>query len=102
MSDTSPVQASPAVFKNFDLMEEIDLGMSNIDGKIDDGFETALRKNPGKVYGRHAGWGFNSKVWFDGRMFHSEVWRYCVPSETISAPTLQGLMTATNEMYGYD
>lgn len=75
-------------------------GMSNFDHSIEDGFEEALRAEPNKVFGRHAGWNFNSKVWFDGEQFRGEVWVYRVPQEILTADSLQELMDATNERYG--
>ncbi len=81
---------------------EIELGMSNCMGEIDDGFADALMAQPGKVFGRHAGWEFNAKVWFTGAEFASEVWRYRCYMETITAPTLPDLMKATNEKWGYE
>lgn len=83
-------------------MREIDLGMSNFDYSIDEGFEEALRESPGEVFGRHAGWNFNGRVYFFDNQFHEEVWVYYVQQETISADTLEDLMRAVCERYGYD
>jgi hypothetical protein len=87
-------------FMNFDDMEEIDLGMSNFNHEIDDGFEVALRNKPGIAWGRHAAWEFNGRVWFDGELFHEEIWRYCRPRVTVSAATLPELMRAANNEFG--
>lgn len=83
-------------------MEEIDLGMTNFDGTIDDGFAEALMERPGEVFGRHAGWNFNGQVYFKDGQFHEEVWVYGSPRQTISAPTLPELMEAVCAEYGHE
>ena len=83
-------------------MEEIDLGMSNFDGAIDDGFAEALTARPGGVFGRHAAWDFNGKVYFEDGQFHEEVWVYGSPRETISASTLRELMDSVCDEYGHN
>lgn len=83
-------------------MEEINLGMSNFDGSIDDGMAEALRAQPGKVFGCHYGWNFNGSVYFYDGMFHEEVWVYGSPRETISANSLPELMDAVCDKYGSD
>jgi hypothetical protein len=85
---------------NFNEAEEIDLGMSNFDHSIDDGFEEALKEKPKAVYGRHSGWNFNGLVYFEGGMFFEQVWRYGAPVATISAPSLLELMEIVNSEYG--
>jgi hypothetical protein len=81
-------------------MEEIDLGMSNCFGEIDEGMDEALRARPAEVYGRHAGWNFNGLVWFEGGLFHEQGRCYRVPRKEISAPTLGKLMSAVNAEFG--
>lgn len=76
------------------------LGMTNFDHTIDDGFESSLRTQA--VWGRHAGWNFNGRVWFDGNEFCEEVWTYHVPREVVRASSLQELMRIVNEQYGTD
>jgi hypothetical protein len=83
-------------------MEELDLGMSNCFHEIDDGFAEALQARPREVFGRHAGWDFNGRVWFADGEFHEEVWTYGSPRTTISAPTLKDLMEAVNNEYGWN
>ena len=83
-------------------MREINLGMTNFDGSIDDGLAEALQAEPGAVFGRHAGWDFNGLVYFSDGMYHEEVWVYGAPRETISAPTLLELMEAVCSEYGHD
>lgn len=81
-------------------MREIPLGMSNFDHTIDAGLEEALRQEPGDVYGTHAAWNFNGRVWFAGGMFHEEVWRYGGPIEVLRAETLQDVKDAACAQYG--
>lgn len=81
-------------------LTEIEKGMSNFDHSIDDGLEDALRA--GGVFGRHAAWNFNGKVWFADGLFHEEVWRYHAPVGTHSAATLPELMQIVNDEYGHD
>jgi hypothetical protein len=85
-----------------DDMTEISLGMSNFDMSIDEGFEDALRKDEGKVFGRHAGWNFNGRVYFLNGLFYEEVWRYGGIIETLSSENLKELMIDVCENYGYD
>lgn len=89
-------------------MEEVSIpdhpfaAMSNFDHSIADGFEELLRARPNEVYGLHAGWEFNGRVWFDGENFAEQPWRYRVPQEPIKAPTLRELMTAVNDKWGWE
>jgi len=80
--------------------KEIDLGMSNCFHKIDDGFEDAIIDKP--TYGRHAGWDFNGMVYYKDGKFHEDVWVYRCYQETISKKTLQSLMSAVNDKYGWN
>lgn len=81
-------------------LTEIELGMTNFDHSIDDGFEDALRA--GGVFGRHAAWNFNGKVWFADGRFHEEVWQYHSPVGVRSADTLRELMETVNDEFGAD
>lgn len=94
--------AETSVFRDFSEMEEIEAHMSNFDHVIDDGMEEQLRAQPGKVYSRHAAWNFNAKVWFEDGQFHSEIWVYCSPRETLHAETLRELMQVANDEYGHE
>lgn len=80
--------------------EEVNLSMTNVDHSIDDGLEEALKA--GSVFGRHAGWNFNGKVWWDGEQFVEEVWRYRTLVATMRAETLRELMTKVNNDWGWD
>ncbi len=83
-------------------MEEVDFGMTNFDGSIDDGFAEALQAQPAKVFGRHAAWDFNGLVYFYDGEFHEEVWVYGSLIQTISADSLPELMEAVCEKFGYN
>ena len=83
-------------------MKEIDYGMSNYDYSIDDGMGDVLMSDPGLVFGRHHGWNFNGRVYFDGEKYHEEVWVRHELMETISAGSLNELMEKVNIKYGYD
>ncbi len=77
---------------------ELDINMSNSDHSIDDGLDAALRKE--KDYAQHAAWDFCGYVWFEGGLFHEEVWQYHVHVDTLSADTLEELMNVVNDKYG--
>lgn len=81
--------------------EEIDLKMSNFGHTIDKGFADTLKQRSG-VFGRHYGWEFNGRVWFERGQFHEEVWRYHSPREVILANTLEELMEKVNDKYGWN
>ena len=83
-------------------MIEIDYRMSNFDNNIDEGFAEALQANPGKVFGRHAAWDFNGKVWFDEGKFHDEVMVKRLLRKTMSAGSLRELMDVVCDEFGYD
>ena len=97
-----PLSAEQRPFRDFSEMEEIEAHMSNFDHVIDEGMDEQLRAQPGKVFSRHAAWNFNGKVWFEGDAFHSEIWVYGSPRQTLHAPTLRELMKLANDEYGYD
>lgn len=81
-------------------LQEIDSCMTNFDHRIAEWAERRLRTE--KVWSRYAGWNFNGRVWFADGHFHCEVWHYCVPREVISAGSLQELMDAVSDRWGWD
>lgn len=83
-------------------MEELEMGMSNYDHTIDQGFAEALQCRPGKVFGCYAGWNFNGIVWFLDGSFWVEVWVYKSPQEIIEAESLDELMQIVCDKYGRD
>lgn len=87
---------------DFNKMRELDIGMSNFDHRIDDGLAEALRAEPGKVCAHHSAWDFCGYTYYVDGEFHTQVWVYGTPRETISAATLEDLMKATNDKYGWD
>lgn len=88
--------------KELDDDAEVGLGMTNFDHSIDSGFEDALRSGEGRVWGRHAGWNFNGRVWYEDGKFHEQVWCYRVPVGELSAGSLEELMRVVSDEYGYD
>lgn len=92
MTDATQLDMPP------DDYTETDLGMSNFDHKVDDGFAEALRA--GKVFGRHSGWNFNGLVWWDGAQYREAVHRYGQHSQTFAADTLEDLMRDVNDEWG--
>jgi hypothetical protein len=92
-----PIREQPPV-RLPDDFEEIELGMSNFDHTIDEGFAEKLKS--GKYFGRHAAWDFNGLVyWLKGK-FHTDVWVYGSYQESFSADSLEELMELANEEYG--
>lgn len=89
-------------FPSTDSMVEIGTGMSNYDHTIEPGFAEKLQAQPNKVFGLHAGWDFNGRVWWDGELFWEEVWHYHMPQQKFSAPTLHELMEVVNKEWGWD
>ena len=79
-------------------LEHIQLGMSNFDHTIDNGFEDALRCGQ---WGQHFALEFNGEVWFADDQFHEDVWRSHMYRETISATSLKELMDSVNNKWGY-
>ena len=75
-----------------------DVGMSNFDGAIDNGFEDILKS--GKYVGHHAALDFSGSVWFENKVFSEEVWQFGTHVGTVSANTLKELMEEVNEEYG--
>jgi hypothetical protein len=84
-----------------DEMEEIeDAVTSNFDYEINQAVVENLRAAPGKVFSRHHAWHFQGKVWFDGGLFHEEVWRHYRPVDDMSAPTVEELRDEVNAKWG--
>ena len=79
---------------------QIDLGMSNFDQEIDKGFAEALKTS--HVFGTHSARDFNGDVYWNGKQFVEDVWRYHSLVDTIKADTLPELMELVNNEYGYD
>lgn len=73
--------------------------MSNLGLKIDEGLEDLLRAE--KVCVRHAAWNFSGRVWWDGERFLEQVWVHHSPVATISAASLEDLMSEVNDRFGW-
>lgn len=81
-------------------LQECESGyISNFDFAADDGVEEELRT--GKRYCEYTGWDFCGYVWFADGKFKCDVWRYKSPVEIIEADTIEALMHAVSEEYGY-
>ena len=78
------------------------LGMSNLGGSIDEGFEDALRAEPAAVRGKHYAWNFCGDVYFADGMFHEDVYSYRVLVGSYTAPSLRELMEVVNAEHGYE
>jgi hypothetical protein len=76
-------------------------GMSNFDHTVDPGLEDDLRAG---MRGEHSAWNFHGEVWFDPDegVFKEEVSVYGVKRGVLSAPTLEELMRAVSDEYGWD
>lgn len=87
--------------KDLETMEELDIGMSNFDGLIEDGLAEALKLKPAITYAQHSAWNFCGYVWFENGRFVEQVWRYNSPVDELTADTLEDLMEEVNGEYGY-
>ena len=90
-----------AVAEAVSALPESEHGMSNFDHSIDEGFEADLRAGMG---GSHAAWEFHGTVWYDAKagQFCEVVRRYHVVVGIVGRPTLEELMEAVNEEYGWE
>jgi hypothetical protein len=75
--------------------------MSNFDHTVDPGMDEDLRAG---MRGEHTAWNFHGEVWFDPAegAFKEEVSVYKVVRGILSAPTLEELMRAVSDEYGWD
>ena len=75
--------------------------MANYDHKID--MDVARQLISNDAYATYAGLHFFCEaVWVDGEQFHAEVWRHRRHVDTISARSLEDLMTAVSDEYGWE
>lgn len=76
-------------------------GMSNFDHEVDEGIEDRLRSE--RVFTRYAGWDFNGRVWLDAEgAWSCQVWVYHSPVATVRAESLEALMKAVSDEFGWD
>lgn len=73
--------------------------MSNFDGIIDREIESRLKSE--NVHAGYSAWNFHGNVWYQDERFHCEIWRYQCYTETISAETLEEIMSEANEKHGF-
>ena len=83
------------------MEEELGSVYSNFDHELDKEIMAQLMANP-KCFARHAAWNFNSLVWFDGKLWHEEVWRYNCPMREYTGEDLKELIDEINDEYGHD
>ncbi len=74
--------------------------MTNFDHTIDDGLAEALMDDP-TAFANYCGWNFCAYVWANGANFVCEIWSYGSPEEIIQAGSLEEIMEAVSESYGY-
>lgn len=74
---------------------------SNFDCEIDNNIVELLKENPNVLSARHAAWDFAGTVWFDGTMWHEEIWQYHSFVETISGDDALTLIEFVNDRYGW-
>ena len=94
-TDTKPIDTDEMT-----PVGDFDTALTNFDHSIMPG-TAELLKSPGN-YTHHAGENFNGVVYWDGSRFCEDVWCYHVYRETIKAETLEKLMEAVNDKYGWD
>lgn len=74
--------------------------LSNFDRKIPIGLEDQLKV--GGCFCIYAAWDFGAEVWWEDNVFHAFVRVYRVHKGTIVATTLEKLMNAVSDEFGYD
>ena len=72
---------------------------SNMDHDLDAGIEAKLADNL-TIYAQHAAWNFCGHVWYDGELWHDEVWFYNMERETFSGDTAMSVIEQANDEYG--
>ena len=73
---------------------------SNCDHSFNAPLAERLKHEP--VFSQYAGWHFCGYVWFGAGQYHCAVYTYKSYRETISAATMEDLMTAVSDNYGYE
>jgi hypothetical protein len=104
VSDSQPVSHEDAmntIAGAVRALPESEHGISNFDHAIDPGLEADLRAG---MRGSHAAWEFHGTVWFDAKagQFCEAVRRYRALIGIVGRPTLEELMVAVNDEYGWD
>lgn len=79
---------------------ETDELMSNFDHQIDRAVEEELKN--GRKFAGYPGLNFYGKVWWTGKIWACEVWRYGSYRETVTAETLEELKEDICMEYGYE
>lgn len=84
-----------------DSMRLLEGSMSNFYFACDPGVEKELKDRAGKVYADYAGWNFHANVWFFDGLYRARVKCYGANMEVITSKSIDGLMTAVSDKYGY-
>lgn len=80
--------------------EDVGTVMSNFDHEVEPWAEEKLKS--GDFRGDYPAWEFHGTVWWEESNFHCQVMRYGSHIDTVSAPTLQGIMDEASGKYGYE
>lgn len=81
--------------------ETADAIYSNFDHVIDEQVRDELKGNSA-LCAQHAAWDFCGYVWFDGELWHEEVWRWKSPVDHRTNADLDALISGVNGDYGDD
>lgn len=84
----------PDNFKLYDV--EI---MSNFDRLID--YDVAKHIKGKKLFSVYSTWEFHSYVWWEGSMWHCEIWQHHRHTGTVSCKELHEIMRNVSDNYGY-
>ena len=84
-----------------DDVELSKLGYSNIDHTMDEGLESVLKSNEGRLYALHGADNFVGYLFYEKGKFFEEVWIYGCLTEVRSDTDLKRLISETNDEYGY-
>ena len=84
-------------------MEDYDnSAYSNIDHCLEAQVVDALKKDPNKIYAQHAAWNFCGYIWFDGKLWHDQVWVHGNPSHEFEHEDIMELISDVNYEYGHE
>ena len=90
------------VMKKLAAMKVSEYEVSNFNIIFDSRLSADLQDNPGKVVATHFAWNFNGNIWFEDGKFHESVFVYHQLQKVVTADTIEDLVTAVNDEYGYE
>jgi hypothetical protein len=82
--------------------EELDEVASNFDREWSSEIAKDLQLKPNAAFAQYSGWNFCGYVWFDGKEFQCQIWRYGVPVSQIASLTGTELMRLVSQRFGYE